>query len=166
MALTGSLMWELFGEAKPPSTNDLLSTTLGGVAIGEPLQRLSMIMLDEESTGLDRLGGSSRCSSPTRVLASIVSPGDRAGRDGRIRRCTVPTRCAAAPPSAPASSGPSDASTMGTPVLSFALDYGDPFREGRADAVLLVQRQHGADDLESRRARNPECSRPALGVRR
>ena len=55
MALTGSLMWELFGESKPPAINDVLSTSITGIALGEPLYRLSLLVLDETSSGLDRL---------------------------------------------------------------------------------------------------------------
>lgn len=130
MALTGSLMWELFGEAKPPSTNDLLSTTLGGVAIGEPLQRLSMIMLDEESTGLDRLW--------RELAVFITNPGLGLNRLSRgqswSRRQNPPLHRPEAVRGGTAFGvrefRPSDSATMGTPVLSFALDYGDPFAKG------------------------------------
>jgi hypothetical protein len=54
MALTGSLMWELFGESKPPAINDVLSTSITGIALGEPLYRLSLVVLDETASGLDR----------------------------------------------------------------------------------------------------------------
>ena len=54
MALTGSLMWELFGESKPPAINDVFSTSLTGVALGEPLYLLSLMVLDETASGLDR----------------------------------------------------------------------------------------------------------------
>lgn len=50
----GSLMWELFGEPRPPATNDLLTTTFGGVALGEPLRRMSEIVLDNQASGFDR----------------------------------------------------------------------------------------------------------------
>lgn len=130
MALTGSLMWELFGEAKPPSTNDLLSTTLGGVAIGEPLQRLSMIMLDEESTGIDRLW--------RELAVFITNPGLGLNRLSRgqswSRRQNSPLHRPDAVRGGAAFGArqftPSGGSTMGTPVLSFSLDYGDPFAKG------------------------------------
>jgi hypothetical protein len=48
-------MWELFGESKPPSINDVITTSLGGVSIGESFSRLSLIVLDEEAAGLERL---------------------------------------------------------------------------------------------------------------
>jgi hypothetical protein len=127
MALTGSLMWELFGEAKPPSTNDLLSTTLGGVAIGEPLQRLSLIMLDEEASGLDRLW--------RELAVFITNPGLGLNRLSRgqswSRRQNPPLHRPSAVRGGVAMGGrrfsQSDGASLGTPLLSFALDYGDPF---------------------------------------
>lgn len=53
-ALGGSLMWELFGEVWAPSPNDLLNTTLGGIALGETLYRISSLVLDNTATGSER----------------------------------------------------------------------------------------------------------------
>jgi hypothetical protein len=41
----GSLFWEFFGETTAPSINDLVNTTLGGVALGEISDRLSSRVL-------------------------------------------------------------------------------------------------------------------------
>ena len=54
LTLAGSLMWELVGEPRPPSTNDLVTTTLGGVVLGEPLRLMSMELLDNQAAGLNR----------------------------------------------------------------------------------------------------------------
>jgi len=43
--LTGSLMWEYFGETEPPSEIDLNTTTLGGIYLGEMTHRLSKALL-------------------------------------------------------------------------------------------------------------------------
>jgi hypothetical protein len=37
----GSLMWEYFGENNPPSFNDVVNTTLGGIALGEITYRMA-----------------------------------------------------------------------------------------------------------------------------
>ena len=55
VAVAGSLMWELFGEATPPSKNDLLVTSMSGIAMGEATRRLSLLILDNEARGLDRV---------------------------------------------------------------------------------------------------------------
>lgn len=58
---TGSFLWENFGEANRPAINDWLSTSLGGVALGESLHRFSLMIWDNEATGFGRtmreLGG-------------------------------------------------------------------------------------------------------------
>ena len=53
--LAGSLIWEYFMENTRPSTNDLVNTTLGGMARGEVAHRLSNMIIDNESTGKTRL---------------------------------------------------------------------------------------------------------------
>lgn len=62
----GSLMWELFLENEPPSINDLLSTTGGGMAFGEITYRLSDLFLDDRTTGKERIG--------REILAGVLSP--------------------------------------------------------------------------------------------
>ncbi|MCE9673291.1 DUF3943 domain-containing protein [Myxococcus stipitatus] len=52
--LLGSAQWELFAETEPPSTNDLINTSIGGMAMGEVLYRLSSMVLDTEATGSER----------------------------------------------------------------------------------------------------------------
>lgn len=64
--LGGSLMWELLSESQKPSGNDLVTTTLGGFAIGEITHRISSLALDDSTTGISRL--------TREVLAFGVSP--------------------------------------------------------------------------------------------
>jgi len=53
-ALCGSLMWEFAGECEPPSPNDVLATSFGGISIGEVTNRLSDLLLDEDVIGFPR----------------------------------------------------------------------------------------------------------------
>ena len=53
-ALGGSLMWEFFGESDPPAINDVIATTIGGVAIGEITHRVSDVLLDDRERGFRR----------------------------------------------------------------------------------------------------------------
>ena len=53
-ALGGSLMWELFMETNYPSKNDLITTTLGGISLGEMTYRLSSLVIDERKSGSER----------------------------------------------------------------------------------------------------------------
>ncbi len=54
-AFGGSLMWELFMENELPATNDLFSTSIGGMAMGESLYRVSDLILDNRTWGWNRL---------------------------------------------------------------------------------------------------------------
>lgn len=73
MAFYGSITWEIFLEARgnkdnPPSRNDLILNTLGGVTIGEILFKAANLFIDESSTGFERV--------VRETLAFIVNPGN------------------------------------------------------------------------------------------
>lgn len=53
-ALGGSLMWEFLGETEPPAINDIIATSMGGMAIGEMTHRLSQTFLDDRTRGFRR----------------------------------------------------------------------------------------------------------------
>lgn len=63
----GSLLWEYTGETGPPSTNDLISTTLGGSFLGEALYRMAHLVLrgGGEHPGFWRELGGAVISPPT-----------------------------------------------------------------------------------------------------
>ncbi len=65
-AVGGSLMWELFAECEPPAINDLMATSMGGVAIGEITGRLSRLVLNDRTRGFSRFA--------REALAFIVNP--------------------------------------------------------------------------------------------
>lgn len=54
-SLAGSFMWEMCMELNYPSRNDLITTTMGGIALGEMTYRLSSKILDERTTGSERV---------------------------------------------------------------------------------------------------------------
>lgn len=53
-AFAGSLMWETCAEIEPPAINDLMATTLGGIALGEVTFRFSSQLLDDSRRGFPR----------------------------------------------------------------------------------------------------------------
>ena len=57
----GSFLWETFGENNRPAINDWAATALGGIGLGESLNRLSRMIWDNSDTGTSRtlreLGG-------------------------------------------------------------------------------------------------------------
>ena len=54
-SFAGSLMWEFFMEVNYPSMNDLITTTMGGIALGEMTYRLSSLVIDERKRGAERV---------------------------------------------------------------------------------------------------------------
>jgi hypothetical protein len=47
----GSATWEFFGETNRASVNDLINTTLGGIAMGEMFHRTAWLVRDTRATG-------------------------------------------------------------------------------------------------------------------
>ena len=71
----GSLTWEYFGETSRPSTNDLITTTLGGISSGEASFRLSDLVFDNTATGFARFlhEFAGIAVSPGRVFQRLLS---------------------------------------------------------------------------------------------
>ncbi len=159
MALTGSLMWELFGESKPPAINDVLSTSLTGIALGEPLHQLSILVLDEESTGLDRFW--------REAVVFLTNPGMGLGRLSRGQSWTRRQNPLGRRPDilfggmaveARQYEWADGGAPLRTPVLSLTVEYGDPFAPGspapfaifRAGMELMPSSPDGLGALNAR----------------
>lgn len=54
-AFFGSLTWEYFFENERPSYNDIVNTPVTGITLGEISFRVSNLIIDESSTGLERI---------------------------------------------------------------------------------------------------------------
>lgn len=65
----GSLLWELAGETTPPSGNDLYTTSIGGIILGEPLFRMASLLLEssEGKPGFWRELGAAAISPATGI---------------------------------------------------------------------------------------------------
>ena len=66
LAALGSATWEYFGETHKPSVNDLINTTVGGIAIGEMLHRTGWLIRDPTKTGKSRLWNE--------IIATVIDP--------------------------------------------------------------------------------------------
>jgi hypothetical protein len=75
-------MWKIFGENGAPERNSLIYTTLGGIFGGEIMYRLSSNILDDRTSGLERIA--------RETLAGILSPSRFATRlfDGKLSHVT------------------------------------------------------------------------------
>jgi hypothetical protein len=75
----GSVAWEIAGETTPPSFNDQISSGFGGSFLGEPLFRISRLLLEraDRGPGIWRTLASVLASPPTGINHVLV--GDPAG---------------------------------------------------------------------------------------
>lgn len=55
-AIGGAAVWEFLGETHSPSGSDLITTSIGGIYMGEILFRVSELVLDDRTTGWNRFG--------------------------------------------------------------------------------------------------------------
>ncbi len=84
LAFGGSAMWEFLMECEYPSTNDIIATPVGGMALGEVFYRASDIVLDDRTSGWERFGreAAAMVISPMRGLTRILTG------DAWLRRAT------------------------------------------------------------------------------
>jgi hypothetical protein len=112
----GSASWELFGETITASLNDLITTTLGGVALGEVTYRLSTLLGSRRG---ERRNGFGR-----ELGAFVLSP--MAQTQGLLHpRSSVQAETQG--------TGPSQLSMgrrSGRPFVGLAVRYGSPFDPG------------------------------------
>ena len=80
-ALSGSMLWEYFGETFRPAFNDWIATGLTGINFGEALYRLSAMVTDNTARGSERvwseIGGT--LINPVRGFNRLIS-----GETGRV----------------------------------------------------------------------------------
>lgn len=74
-SIAGSAMWELFMENEYPSTNDIITTPIGGMAIGEVAWRVSDAIVNDKSTGWERFEREAAVFiiNPMRGLTRIIT---------------------------------------------------------------------------------------------
>ncbi len=130
LTVAGSLMWELFGEASPPSYNDLIVTSLSGITLGEATRRISVLVLDNEASGINRVW--------REATVLLLNPGmgiDRLSRGQTWHQRPNPADRRPASLHGAVAAGakrmslPDGSPTTSTDVAvaAFAMQYGDPF---------------------------------------
>lgn len=74
-AFAGSAMWETVMETEYPSTNDIIATPIGGMALGEVAFRTSDLILNDRTVGWERFGREAGAFivSPMRGLVRIIN---------------------------------------------------------------------------------------------
>jgi len=129
-SLCGSFMWEMFMEIEAPSNNDLITTTMGGIMLGEITWRLSSLILDDRATGAERTW--------REIGAAVINPlrGINRVLDGSVTKHSRHSGQEKQPVLAEISFG---GNTVGkgldlnngkeTPLLKMQFVYGSPFIE-------------------------------------
>ena len=77
----GSLSWELFTENVRPSLNDLINTTLGGIALGEVSYRMSALLASNRSSATGRQMGAFVVNPISGAQSLIHGSGGRSAVD-------------------------------------------------------------------------------------
>ena len=74
--LAGSALWEIAGETTPPSRNDQIASGIAGSFLGEPLFRISRLLLEraDDGPGKWRALASVLASPPTGINHALVGP--------------------------------------------------------------------------------------------
>jgi hypothetical protein len=148
----GSAFWEIFGETTAPSRNDQITTGIGGSFLGEPLFRISRLLLEraDRGPGLWRSLASVLVSPPTGINQLLV--GDPAGSykpdaipfsDIRVQfGATAVTR---------GESDPLGEEPPNQPHLALSMDYGYPgnnYRHERPFDYFRIESNVSSEGLE------------------
>lgn len=141
-------MWEYFMETEPPSINDMLATTFGGIELGEITYRLSDLFIDNRSEGIERIGREilSGLISPMRAINRLIT--GEAWRHSRSKGRSFQS----VPVNFIVGVGPrflaeQEGSKHGTTSMHIAmrLDYGDPFNDDYYSPYEWFQMKAGFD---------------------
>jgi Domain of unknown function (DUF3943) len=148
-AFAGSLMWEYFGENTSPSIDDIINTTGNSMLIGEIMYRLSSNILDDRTTGAERVF--------REIFAGIIDPVRGINRllQGKSFRITTkeiyqkePLTLALYAGEHFVNNGTEFLGGRSGQILGVHLNYGDPFvvRSRKPFDVFRVQAEIGNGD--------------------
>jgi hypothetical protein len=126
-----SALWEIAGEATPPSRNDQIASGIAGSFLGEPLFRISRLLLDrsDEGPGAWRTLASVLASPATGINHLLVGNPAASGRPDAVPFSDIRVQIGAT-----AISTGRSRSTLSLashqPELALSMDYGYPGRAG------------------------------------
>lgn len=126
-ALAGSALWEIAGETTTPSKNDQVASGIGGPFLGEPLFRLSRVLLTphDRAPGFWRVLGATALSPPAGINHLMF--GDRITSEVPTSGAVSDVRVqigAAGPVSQSITSA--EARKLTHPLVGASIDYGFP----------------------------------------
>ena len=151
--LAGSALWEIAGETTPPSRNDHIASGIAGSFLGEPLFRISRLLLDraDRGPGAWRTLASVLASPPTGVNHMLVGkPAGSIAHDAvpfsdiRVQFGTTATTTGALRSLSPAA--------LNQSRLGLSMDYGYPgnpsYRHARPFDYFRIESSVSADGME------------------
>src|SRR5215207_7392332 len=147
----GSALWEIAGETTPPSRNDQIDSGIAGSFLGEPLHRISRLLLEraDRGPGIWRTLGSIIASPPTGLNRLLV--GDPAGSlaPDAVPFSDIRVQFGA---TAISSGGPRSVFSLTQPQLALSMDYGYPgnisYRHERPFDYFRIESSVAAEGLE------------------
>ena len=169
MTAFGSGTWEYFGETNHASLNDLINTTLGGIALGEMFHRTAWLVRDTHATGRKRL--------LKEIGATVLDPitginrflTDDSSRVSDKPPDLVPTKLGGVASAGVLWQGTNDDafSGNGDPFLEVDLLYGEPAGRSRTayDAFAVSLRFGGGGAFSEARVRGRLLGEPFGGGR-
>ena len=123
----GSALWEIAGENTPPSRNDQIASGIAGSFLGEPLFRISRLLLEraDHGPGVWRILGSVLASPPVGINHVLV--GDPAGSNAHDAVPFSDIRVQfGATGITTGRAGSVSSLALNQPRLSLSMDYGYP----------------------------------------
>src|SRR5688572_21790532 len=149
----GSALWEIAGETTPPSANDQIASGIAGSFLGEPLFRISRLLLEraDNGPGVWRTLASVLVSPPTGLNHLLVGNPEGSPRSDAVPFSDIRVQFGAtAIPSSRSRTGYSLA--LDQPRLALSMDYGYPgnasYRHERPFDYFRIESSVSAEGLE------------------
>jgi Domain of unknown function (DUF3943) len=149
----GSALWEIAGEATPPSRNDQIASGIAGSFLGEPLFRISRLLLERADGGPGkwRMLASMLASPPTGINHALF--GSPAGSVGPEAVPFSDIRVQIGATAAARGQWPSAGSPASLqPHLALSMEYGHPgrasYRHQRPFDYFRIESSISAEGLE------------------
>jgi hypothetical protein len=149
----GSALWEIAGETTPPSINDQVASGIAGSFLGEPLFRISRLLLEraDSGPGVWRTLGAMLASPPAGINQALV--GDPAGSRARDAVPFSDIRVQFGATATTGNGSPSQPSlALNHPSVALSMDYGYPgsasYRHERPFDYFRIESSVSAEGLQ------------------
>jgi hypothetical protein len=149
----GSALWEIAGETTPPSINDQVASGIAGSFLGEPLFRISRLLLEraDAGPGVWRTLGAMLASPPAGINQALV--GDPAGSRARDAVPFSDIRVQLGATATTGNGSPSQPSlALNHPSVALSMDYGYPgsasYRHERPFDYFRIESSVSAEGMQ------------------